>query len=216
MESISETPGAALPELYAGALCLDFANTVDARALPQVEEHLFSYADLLGWARYAGLTDARTTARLDRLAADDPAAAAAVFDTAIELREAVFRTFAALAGGSSPAQRDLDVVQHGYAAAMAAARLSPQQPTGFGWEWDHDDLGRAWWPVAHSAVELLTTAPLDRVKVCASDEGCAGLFLDTSKNRSRRWCSMRACGVEVKVQRQTARRRAARTGTETG
>jgi predicted RNA-binding Zn ribbon-like protein len=66
--------------------------------------------------------------------------------------------------------------------------------------------------VARSAIDLLTAGPLDRVKVCASEVGCVGLFLDTSKNRSRRWCSMQTCGVELKVQRQNARRRAARTG----
>jgi predicted RNA-binding Zn ribbon-like protein len=45
----------------------------------------------------------------------------------------------------------------------------------------------------------------------AAEAGCIGLFLDTSKNRGRRWCSMDACGVEAKVQRQATRRRAART-----
>ena len=208
---MSETGESPLPELYGGVLCLDFANSADARGLPEIEENLFGYADLLRWTQLAGLTDARDTDRLRRLAAAGPAAAAAAYDTAIELRESIFRIFAGKARGTEPASGDLVVIQRAYASAMSAARLTPTGP-GFDWQWDDLELDRPWWPVARSAIDLLTAGPLDRVKVCASDEGCAGLFLDTSKNRSRRWCSMQACGVEVKVQRQNQRRRAARTG----
>ena len=122
------------------------------------------------------------------------------------------RVFAAPARGTEPASSDLAIIQAAYASAMAAARLVRTGP-GFGWQWDRHELDRPWWPVVRSAIDLLTTGPLDRVKVCASEVGCAGLFLDTSKNRSRRWCSMQACGVDVKIQRQNQRRRAARTGT---
>ena len=209
---MSETDESPLPELYGGLLCLDFANSADARGTAEIEENLFGYADLLRWSELAGLTGARDTDRLRRLAAGDPAAAAAAYRTAIELREAIFRVFAGIARGTEPASADLAVIQRAYASAMSTARLTP---TGAGYDWHWDDLGldRPWWPVARSAIDLLTTGPLDRVKVCASEVGCAGLFLDTSKNRSRRWCSMQACGVEVKVQRQTQRRRAARTGS---
>ena len=57
------------------------------------------------------------------------------------------------------------------------------------------------WPVAHSAAELLISDDLDRVKQCADDRGCGWLFVDTSRNRSRRWCSMESCGNRAKVQR---------------
>jgi predicted RNA-binding Zn ribbon-like protein len=45
----------------------------------------------------------------------------------------------------------------------------------------------------------------------AAETGCVGPFLDTSKNRSRRWCTTDGCGVGAKVQRQAVRRRAARS-----
>jgi predicted RNA-binding Zn ribbon-like protein len=67
--------------------------------------------------------------------------------------------------------------------------------------------------VAVSAVEVATHGPLHRVKVCAADEGCAGMLVDTTKNNSRRWCEMAGCGNAVKFRRQTARRRAARRRT---
>jgi predicted RNA-binding Zn ribbon-like protein len=207
---MSEIGQSRLPELYGGVLCLDFANTADSRGHAEIEENLFGYADLLRWSWHAGLADAGDIDRLRLRAAADPAAAAAALEVAIELRESIFRVFAGAARGTEAASGDLAVLQRAYASAMSTARLTPTG-TGFGWQWDDLELDRPWWPVARSAIDLLTAGPLDRVKVCASTVGCAGLFLDTSKNRSRRWCSMQACGVELKVQRQNARRRSART-----
>ncbi|MFF5109664.1 CGNR zinc finger domain-containing protein [Streptosporangium sp. NPDC000509] len=54
--------------------------------------------------------------------------------------------------------------------------------------------------VAVSAVELLTHGPLDRLGECPS---CCWLFLDVSKNRRRRWCSMATCGSRDKSRRYT-------------
>jgi predicted RNA-binding Zn ribbon-like protein len=89
---------------------------------------------------------------------------------------------------------------------MRHARLAPTSD-GFGWVWP-DEPDKPVWLVARSAVDLALTGPLDRLKVCASDGWCAALFLDVSKNRSRRWCTMVGCGNEVKFRRQAARRRA--------
>ena len=63
--------------------------------------------------------------------------------------------------------------------------------------------------VARSAVELATGSLLGRVKACASQDGCQYLFVDTSKNGSRR-CSMTDCGNQAKSKRLTERRRASR------
>jgi predicted RNA-binding Zn ribbon-like protein len=199
-------PETGFPELLGGVACLDFANTLDGRATQHPREYLHTYADLLRWAGHAELLDAATARRLATTA---PVAAEAALRTALALREAIFRVFAAVGRGGQATAADLVVVQRRYAAAMAAARLA-SDGAGFGWQFSGDDPDRAWWPVAVSAAGLLTTGPLERVKVCAAEAGCIGLFLDTSKNRSRRWCSMDTCGVEAKVQRQAMRRRAAR------
>jgi predicted RNA-binding Zn ribbon-like protein len=76
------------------------------------------------------------------------------------------------------------------------------------WKWAlGEDLAGVLWPVAHSAIELLISGPLGRVKGCA---GCNWLFVDESKNRSRRWCSMEECGTHAKMRRYVARRAAKR------
>lgn len=204
-----------------GWLCLDFINTVEPRTGPVHRDWLTGYPDLVEWARHAGLDEA-DAALLLRAAADRPAAAQAAFRAAIELREAVFRLFRAIADGTEPATPDLDGLRDAFVTATGHGRLSPGS-TGFEWSWDAavpagtagdasgDRLDRPWWPVAASAVDLLTRGPLDRVKRCpVEDGGCSWLFIDATKNRSRRWCSMEDCGSQVKARRQTDRRRATR------
>ncbi|RAK31322.1 putative RNA-binding Zn ribbon-like protein [Actinoplanes lutulentus] len=194
------------PALYGGNTSLDFANTVDARGTTPHEEHLFDYADLVRWSAYAGLLDEPATRHLLTLAAARPQAAQASYTAALTLREAIFRIFAGRHTGTPPAPADLALIQQGYAAALATARLEHRGDT-FVWNLPADHLHRAWWPAAVSAAKLLTTGPLDRIKVCASTDGCQGLFVDTSKNNSRRWCSMDDCGTTAKIRRQTTRRR---------
>jgi predicted RNA-binding Zn ribbon-like protein len=85
-----------------------------------------------------------------------------------------------------------------YARAAARAVLLPG---GFEWATPVD-------AIVASAAELIASGPIDRLRVCGN---CPWLFLDLSRNGSRRWCSMEGCGTEVKSRRLTERRRAARS-----
>jgi predicted RNA-binding Zn ribbon-like protein len=207
-----------------GTLCLDFINTVEPRTGPVSRDWLAGYPDLVAWARHGGLFDEATAGVLLRTSAARPSAAQAAFQTAIDLREGLFRLFAAIVDNKTPTPADLDVLGGAFTAATKRGRLAPQAGR-FDWNWDAavpadasggasaDSLDRPWWPVAASAVELLTHGPLDRIKQCPTDEGCSWLFLDATKNRSRRWCSMDDCGSHVKARRQTDQRRASRQRT---
>ena len=53
---------------------------------------------------------------------------------------------------------------------------------------------------------------LERLKTCAS-ETCDHVFVDTSRNRSRRYCNPDTCGNRANVAAYRARRRAARTAS---
>jgi predicted RNA-binding Zn ribbon-like protein len=55
-------------------------------------------------------------------------------------------------------------------------------------------------PVIRSAADLLISEEFSRIKKCA-DPTCGWLFLDISRNRSRRWCDMRDCGNRAKASR---------------
>ena len=79
---------------------------------------------------------------------------------------------------------------------------------GFKWDWSEElALDRMLWFIARSAADLLTSGNLDRVRQCG-DEECGWLFIDTTKNRSRRWCDMTDCGNRAKARRHYSRLRA--------
>jgi len=197
------------PELVGGAVCLDIANSVDGRVLAVPEDHLRSYADLVDRVALSGaLTGDEAGALLTRAAAA-PDAAAEELGRARDLRESVFAVFYGNATTGVPDVDHLAAVQEAYADALRHGRL---QPTGEGvrWTWGLD-LRLPRWLVARSAVDLVTSGLLGRVKACASQDGCQYLFIDTSKNGSRRWCSMTDCGAQAKSRRLTERRRASRS-----
>ena len=192
-------------DLSGGHVALDFANSMGgSRAHP--EEHLFGYADLVGWAEQAGAVDRPLARRLSAAAGRRPQDAAKVFRRAIDLREAIFRAFDARAAGRRPPAAAVDTIDR--EARVAAAHRGIRSRDGeLGYAWDDDGaLDRAIWPMALAASELLLSDAEPIVKECSS-ETCDWLFIDRSRNRSRRWCDMRDCGNRAKVRRFYERHR---------
>ena len=188
-------------DLSGGRLCLDFANTVGDRGTDQPSEHLGSYGDFIAWAEQAGATTARAARGLLRAAGVQPARARQVLADAIRLREALYRVFAAVASGRTPRAPDLAIVNAALPAAFEHSRLVPS-PGGFTLAADvgDGDLAAPLTPVVRSAVDLLVSPEVDRIRTCAA-AACAWLFLDATKNRARRWCDMKTCGNREKVRR---------------
>ena len=187
-----------------GALCLDFANTVGGAFKDRSASRLAGYDDLLSWSCAAGSLSASEAAALARRAAADPRRAAGLLARAVELREALYRIFSALAGGATPAPADIERLNRVLRAALRHLQLAPRE-SAFDWRWSAaaDDLARPLWPVARSAADLLTGPELALLREC---DRCCWLFLDRSKNRRRRWCSMEVCGNRAKSQRHYSRR----------
>lgn len=183
-------------------LCLDFANTVNWRNSPHPEDTLHGYADLVRWAEgVALLTSGQAGALLARAEAQ-PEDAQAVFQRAVALREAVFHSLSAVAGGKTPAPADLEPINRELSAALNSGELTPTS-TGFTLQWKTDAarLDGFLPPIARSVADLLTTGDLDRVGICPGEDGCGWLFYDTSRNHSRHWCSMGSCGNRAKAKR---------------
>ena len=185
--------------------CLDFANTVESRLGDRPEECLGRDADLARWRRHAGLLSQAEVGSLLAEANRRPREAVATFERALALRDAAYRAFRAIARGKEPAEADLTRLHDEYVAALARARLGPSNG-GYGWVWPDAGvaLDRVPWPVARSVVELLTTGDLGRVEECPGASDCGWLFSDTSKNATRRWCSIEGCGSRVKMRRRYA------------
>src|SRR2546428_8211676 len=106
-----------------------------------------------------------------------------------------------LTEGKRPPPQRLEVLNRALAEALAHRRVV-QAGRGFSLGWDDsDDLRRMLWPVALSAAELLADHHGAPVKVCGMRETCSWLFVDESRNGSRRWCSMKDCGNPAKARR---------------
>ncbi len=197
--------------LKTGWLCLDFANTAEWHASDHPEEHLNTYADLVAWARRVGILTTDQARRLLNKADRHRADAAITLERTIALREAIYHIFSAVAQDLPPKESDLAILNTGASEMLAKSRIVPTSD-GFKWGWDGDEdaLDRMLWPVVRSTVDLLTSKELRRVGECEDDRGCGWLFLDMSRNRSRRWCFMKNCGNRAKVRRYYERQRAAR------
>lgn len=196
--------------LLGGRLCIDFVNTIENRAGARPEDAITSYAQLVRWARHAGILAESDVERLLAHTGEANSGSERTLTQAIRLREALHRALLAIAKRHDPRPGDLREIEIAYQRAVAHAGLTPGG-TKFTWEWRTaaPQLEQVLWPVAFSAVELLTAGELRRVKVCANPHGCGWLFYDNSKNASRRWCSMEGCGSQVKMRRQYAKRRSA-------
>lgn len=190
-------------ELTGGALCLDFANTMPDQKAPETRaEKLVTYADLLSWAVQSGEITVSDARKLMNAANHSPSKSAAALRRARELRQAIYSIFSALARGSAPATKDLDVLNRYWKNASIHASVS-HSAGKFQKIWvidEDDELDRPLWPVAVSATELLTSEELILARECASDR-CSWLFLDNSRNKSRRWCDMKTCGNREKAKR---------------
>ena len=198
---------AAILPLIGGPLCLDFTNTAHGRGTAGHTDNLVDYAALVAWSRHAQAIEPDEAETLLAAADRHPRTAEAVRRRAVELRERLHRCFLALGRGAKPDPRDLDGINRELSAALPHARLS-SEAGGFTWTWDDEPaLDRVLWPVVRSATQLLTARDLPRVKQCAG-RGCSWLFLDTSKNGSRRWCEMEVCGSRAKARAYYARRKA--------
>jgi predicted RNA-binding Zn ribbon-like protein len=192
--------------IVGGNPALDLANTVDEPGLPTEFDHLRDPATALAWAEQTGLVDGRQRAELAGYADRSPGRAATELRRLRRLRRAVEDVFGAVADRTDIPEVGWAALRRAAGEAVAAAgpdhRADRIHPT-----WELETLEALGHPLAYAGWDLLTSGPLDRVKRCPA---CPWLYLDQSKNGSRRWCTMEDCGKAVKMRRYVAKRAAAR------
>jgi len=199
-------------QLDSGRTCLDFANTLDSAG-----EHLNSYADLVAFAAQSNLLNPEDAAWLQAEAQRDQVAAEGVLGRARRLRAAIYGIFSALANGKPPRQQDVDSLNVDLAATQAHARVVPAGQGGsYRWGWSGRNMDAPLWGVIRSAADLLTSDDERRLLRECNGVACNWLFVDTTKNRSRQWCSMRSCGNREKARRHYRRRRSQQTRRSSG
>jgi predicted RNA-binding Zn ribbon-like protein len=208
--------------IVGGHRAIDLVNTVEPR-LPVAgrHDHLISTGDLLLWAQRAALIDpeeARSVADAWRGA---PAAAGAALTSVAQIRDALSTTLSAVidpAAVRADAELALEYLSLRWAAAVArsALVLNTQGATGARLIVGSSPALLIGDRAIEAAVELLCEVDLTHLGICPPERhGCGWLFLDHSRNGSRRWCTMEGCGTYAKARRLTDRRRAARATSET-
>jgi predicted RNA-binding Zn ribbon-like protein len=208
-------------DLSGGHPALDLVNSLDNRFRHDgPNEILVGYGELLRFLGESALLDTRQIRLLGKGAAGE--AAARTLRSVRELREAAAGVFYAALEQQAPAPADLKTLERHILEASQHRELRWCAPGAQGhqhehagssghanirWQWADSgaDPDLALWVLSQSVSDLLLSEDMTRIRTCAVDT-CRWLFLDTSKNHTRRWCNMKVCGNRMKARRFQARR----------
>jgi predicted RNA-binding Zn ribbon-like protein len=200
--------------IVGGHLALDLVNTVAPRIPDSTDGHDYvaAPAELLAWSRRVAIIDEAEAGAITAAWQASPAVAGQALRATVEIREA---TYAVLARRLAELPADEGALEHlslRWAAAAARSALAPGAVSAVevvvGTSPGQTIPDR----LAMAAVELLRTVDLSRLRTCpVAEGGCGWLFLDHSRNGSRRWCSMADCGTQAKIRKLTERRRRSAT-----
>lgn len=188
-------------KLLGGRLSLDFVNTQGWRGKKDPGEYLKSYDDLIAWGSHVKMISKQEARALSEKSANHHPAAQSVLKRAIELRETIFRIFSSLAEDNSAANEDLAVFNRYLATTMKMSHLIKKKD-GFHLDTTGNKSKLDWilGPIIRCAADLMVSGEWRKVKKCG-DPVCGWLFLDISRNQSRRWCDMQDCGNRAKASR---------------
>ena len=195
---------ARLFELIGGHPALDLVNTLDWRFRPRgTEEMLTSYEELLGFMTQSQLlTQAQARRMLHNCSTSE---AEHVLAKVRELREAAAEVLYGELDGrkSSGAVRRLEML---FQECRRHQRLRWAE-SKLRWDFaDSYDAEFPLWLLSLATAELLTSDRMQFLRECGNED-CRWLFLDTSKNHTRRWCDMKICGNRMKARRYKAQLR---------
>jgi predicted RNA-binding Zn ribbon-like protein len=194
-------------DTVSGWLALEFVNTVENYRLEEKLDFISDYSQWIRWGRYEDLISEEEAQSLIAVSERNPKWASKSLADAGDLRTSLYELYSSLANSTVPPEDALDVLNRSLQTSLSHAQvLSGSEGYGRGWLTDGQDLDRMLWPVVKSAADLLTSSHLLRLRQCGG-HACSWLFLDLSKNHSRRWCDMKVCGNRAKSQRHHARTR---------
>jgi len=191
-------------DLAGGHPALDLVNSLDNRYRADgPHEMLAGFSELVRFLQESGLI---TTVQAQLLKEEaNPQAAERAMISVRQLREASAAVFYAVAAGEVPPAADLKMLERFFLEADRHRQLTWENGPGWKWTSDESNPELSVWILSRSVCELLFCEQLALIRTCDADT-CRWLFLDTSKNHTRRWCNMRVCGNRMKARRFQARR----------
>ena len=192
-------------ELIGGQPALDLVNTLDWRFRDMGSEELINnYADVARFIEQLGMIGPGDARRLLRGAAENKAEK--IVAAIHALREAAADVLYAAVEGKNPSPSSLRKLEARFNEASRQQQLHwdgsklkwrlPQSPA----------LAIPLWLLSLSVAQFMTSDQMHLLRECGNDE-CRWLFLDTSKNHTRRWCDMKICGNRMKARRFKAQHR---------
>jgi predicted RNA-binding Zn ribbon-like protein len=198
-------------ELIGGDPALDLVNTLDwrFREEPPPEELLRDYFDVVRFSAQSGLLSDALARRMIRNVS--PGKAKQVVDAVRELREAAARVFYAALKGDSLSVPSVKLLE-GYFRDAHESQQLVWDGEKLAWRFSQSPVQSAalielpLWMLSLRVEALMTSGEMQMLRACGNDE-CQWLFLDTSKNHTRRWCDMKICGNRMKARRFKAQHR---------
>jgi predicted RNA-binding Zn ribbon-like protein len=181
--------------LDGGRLCLDFVNSIHDRYAAEPEDYIRQPERFLEWCVRAGALGAREYIARPRGARQR----AALMREVRILRHHLHALFTSRIDGVSPQKDAVQGLDRWLHRAWASQSLDFDRQM----QW-RDDACNARLPlkrIALDALDLIGDPAVSRLRRCANTSSCGWLFLDTTKNRRRRWCAMETCGTIAKMQR---------------
>jgi len=183
--------------------CVELTHTRGWEERDRSDDDLESYGDLLRWSEGAGLLGPEAARALGARAEGAREEAEAVLGEVRALRTDLYRVLTAVAGDEAPPSGAMTRLNDRVAEAGGHLRLVGQGDRDYRLAFEPGVREALRFPllaVARSAAELLTSPEAERLKLCDAHD-CGWLFVDASRNRSRRWCEMAECGNRAKVRR---------------
>ena len=182
--------------LIGGHPVLDFVNTIEYRHTIRECDYIPTLRDVLLWSVRSRLLLPRDATNV-RITADS---AANIWHQLARLRQLLYEILIPIAEDRAvPAGS----VAHFNQRAARAAKYAGLRPVNgqLRWSWvgEARDPRRLEWELINGTISLLAER-WQLIRVCANTP-CDWLFLDTSRNRQRRWCQMQTCGNLSKVRR---------------
>lgn len=185
--------------LDGGWLCLDFINTVHDRFATDPHEYLKTWDDFLSWGKKTRILNDNQAIVLKNISRQDAERSGKILKKAKKVREALYRLFLPVTRQQVPAPEVVAEFNTYLSPALSGLAIHfPHLNTVYPQQKNVSDLENPLHQVITSAYDLLLSGNLDRVKEC---NACGWLFLDKSKNSSKRWCNMQTCGSAAKAKR---------------
>lgn len=197
------------PRALGGRLCLAIVNSVLWRRSAEPIDVITDFTALIGYLARIGLVDDEQRTALSTAASARPSRARQVHAETVRLREALYSVMSAAAARRPPPALDLFPLTGTLRDGMAHLDLvaAPDGGVEPGWARDPDDLAWPLWEIAASATAVLGHEAA-RLKQCPGPT-CGWVFIDASRNQSRRWCDSTMCGNRARARRHYRRHRAA-------